>query len=99
MKKVLGVIPRSGVSLIDSAIGKFQGIIDEINEGTKKVGEKVKGNTDKITSLEKENTFLNNKVEEANIFKTNLENMLSTSKKIVGELDDEDEEPTIGIKD
>jgi regulator of replication initiation timing len=72
----MSLLNKSGVVQIQKAIGKFQGIIDELTSGTEKVNQQVVTNIEAVKVLEAETEFLKKTVDDANIFKTNLVKML-----------------------
>lgn len=79
----LGVFPKSGKAMIKDALAQFKGIINQINEGVKKVRAKVSENTLKVEKIQKESDALVAAVEEAVIVAGNLESMMSGKIAII----------------
>ncbi len=68
---------KDGVAIIDTAIGKFQGIVDGLDKGVVLCEGKQDQNSKEIESLTVENGFLAGKTEQAKTFRDNLKTMLT----------------------
>ena len=68
---------KDGITIIDNTIGKFQGIINNLDTGISLCLEKVSKNDQSIQKLTAENQQLNEKTEQAAVFKDNLQNLLT----------------------
>ncbi len=67
---------KDGIGVIDKAIGKFQGIVDDLNTGISLCETKVAKNDVSIKKLTDQNDELTTKSHQAEIFRDNLKNML-----------------------
>ena len=67
---------KNGVAIIDKAVGQFQGIVAQLENGLALVEEKHADNKKQIESLLAENIFLAKKGEQASTFKNNLKAMI-----------------------
>ena len=76
-KRILGIVPKSGERLVKEAIGQFKGIIAQLEEGIKKVAEKVTANDKKVAKIQAESERLLAASKEAAIAKENLQAILS----------------------
>jgi len=68
---------KTGPQIIDTMVGKFQGIVDGLDKGVALCEDKKGKNEKVIDSLTAENNFLNTKTQEAKIFRDNLKVMLT----------------------
>jgi len=70
-------LKKDGPAIIDTMVGKFQGIVDGLDKGVDLCTSKQEQNTKVITSLTTENEFLGEKTEQAITFRDNLQSMLT----------------------
>ena len=82
-------LKKTGPQVIDSMVGKFQGIVDGLDKGLSLCDTKKKQNDAKIAALNEENDFLADKSTMAVTFRDNLKAMLT--KKVVPASDEEND--------
>jgi hypothetical protein len=75
-------IKKDGPAIIDTMVGKFQGIVDGLDKGLNLCSTKQEQNSKIISSLTAENGFLEGKTQEAKTFRDNLKDMLGHNSKI-----------------
>jgi len=68
---------KDGVAIINTMVGKFQGIVDGLDKGAALCKEKQGQNDTTIKCLSAENHILSAKVEQAKTFRDNLKDMLT----------------------
>ena len=76
---------KSGVNLINKQIGKFRGIIDELEQGIGLCAKEIDSNNETIQTLTDKNDGIETSKSQASTFKDNLSNMLDTPIAIVPE--------------
>lgn len=68
---------KDGVVIINTMVGKFQGIIDGLEKGVALCEEKQENNDKTVESLTTENSLLSVKATQARTFRLNLKAMLT----------------------
>ncbi len=68
---------KDGPAIIDTMVGKFQGIVDGLDKGVTLCEGKQEHNSKTIDSLTAENGFLAGKTAQAKTFRDNLKDMLT----------------------
>ena len=77
-RKTLG---NKGVQLINGAIGRFQGIIDNLTNGINLCTEQSSQNNEEMDKISDQNADLQIKISEAQEFRDNLKNMVGHSQE------------------
>lgn len=75
----------SGVRIIDRTVGKFKGIVKDLDSGIKLCDKEQKKNTEEVDKLTAKNETLQTKTKQAEIFRDNLNSMLHDEKPPSGE--------------
>ncbi|MHA1469009.1 MAG: hypothetical protein ACTSSP_00460 [Candidatus Asgardarchaeia archaeon] len=76
---------RNGVKIIDRAVGRFKGIVKDLDNGINACGKEQTKNTAKVDKLTAKNEVLQTKTKQAVIFRDNLNSMLHDEKPPSGE--------------
>ena len=72
----MSVLKKDGPAIIDTMVGKFQGIVDGLDKGVNLCEDRKQQNEKVISSLSAENQFLDQKTDQAKTFRDNLKAML-----------------------
>lgn len=74
-------IRRSGIKVISKTIGKFEGIINGLNQGIALCDSEVNDNDQTIQRLEEKSKEINTFREKATTFRDNLNDMMNNKKE------------------
>ena len=73
-------IRTKGIKVIDKMVGKFQGIVEGLDQGISLCNVEMGENDSKIETLKKKNDNISTSKSQAEVFRDNLKSLLSGKK-------------------